>query len=87
MELNTDNEIQISEESEAEIILTVEESSRSIERSTTKIKEKHTNPSLKSKRHCTFKRKWLKDPKYSAFLRECRTNPHIAHMGGTSSSF
>ncbi len=68
MELNKDNEIQISEESEAEIILSVEESSSSIERPTTKIKEKHTNSSLTYKRRYNFKREWLKDPKYSIFL-------------------
>jgi hypothetical protein len=89
MELNEDGEVEISEDVEAEAIITVQvpTSSVEIERSTTSNKRKTNGSSSNSKRRCTFNKKWMEDPKYAAFLRECKTNPHLAHCCICKSNF
>jgi len=69
MESN-DNELQASEESEGEIITTSNKCSSSLEKSTINNKQEKISSSSKSKRKCTFNKNWLKDSKYSPFLRE-----------------
>ncbi len=90
MELNENNEVQISEESEMEITTTttVNKSSNSLKNSIVNNKQtKNISSSSKTKRRCTFNKNWLKDPKYSTFLRECRTNSRLAHCSICKSNF
>jgi len=86
MGLNEIEEIQTSEDSEAEILITANKSSSYLEKSTPNNKKK-VKPSSKSKRHSTFNKIWLKDPKFSSFLRECRTDSHFAHCCLCNSDF
>ena len=88
MELNEVNEIQTSEESEVETTTIVNKSSSSLTKSTVNNKQKKKiNLSSKSKRHCTFNKNWLKDPKYSTFLREYRTDSYLAYCSIYKSNF
>ncbi|CAF3418478.1 unnamed protein product [Rotaria sp. Silwood1] len=69
MALNKVLEIEVSDDSET--TTTGGEEDFSLQnKPTTGMKGKKINSS-KSKRRCTFKQKWLKDPKYAAFIREC----------------
>jgi hypothetical protein len=89
MELNEVNEIQTSEESEVETTTTTLNTSPSfLTKSAVNNKQKKKiNLSSKSKRHCTFNKNWLKDPRFSSFLTECRTNPCLAHCSICKSNF
>jgi hypothetical protein len=83
MELNKDDEIEISEDSEA---TTGEESHSFRDKPTTNIKEKKISSS-KSKGRCIFNQQRLKDPKYAAFLREYQVNKYYAHCSICKSNF
>ena len=80
------NEIQISEEFEAETA--AEKSFYSTINSTAKTKEKNNSLSKrKTKCHSVFKKQWVKDPKYTSFLQECKTSPYLAHCSICKSDF
>jgi len=83
MELNKDDEIEISEDSEA----TIGEGSDSFrDKPTTNIKENKISSS-KPKRRCIFNQQCLKDPKYAAFLREYRANKYFTQCSICNSNF
>ncbi len=67
LEFNKENEIQKCEVSELEATTTTtEQSNNSVVKSDTN-KERGKNPPSKSKRVSTFKKQWIKDPKYRVF--------------------
>jgi len=76
IELSENDEIQISEELEIEIITTRNKSSKSLQKSTINNKE-NVNSLSKSRRRCTINQIWLKDPKYSAIVKEFQTNSYL----------
>ena len=94
MELNKDDEVERSEFKDSEpttATTTFDEecfdSDSSDQSTTTKIKERKKTSSSKSKRKCVFNQQWLKDPKYTPFLRRCSANKHFAHCSICKSDF
>ena len=94
MELNKNYEIELCEDSEP---TTPDEESNTnfrdkpttninINKKTDLSKSKSKSKS-KLKRRCFFKKTWLKDPKYSTFLKECQTNKYLAHCSICKSNF
>ena len=86
MELNEDLEVECSEPEDPEATTFDEEYSDPSHRTTTTNTEKKTTSS-KSKRKCVFNQEWLRDPKYTQFLRKCHSNKHFAHCSICKSAF
>ncbi|CAF4037025.1 unnamed protein product [Rotaria sordida] len=89
MELNKNDDIEISDDSpsetEAAATETVETHSSYSNKLITNTKNEKRNST--SKRRCTFNQNWLNDSKYAPFLKECRTNKHLAHCSVCKSNF